>query len=244
MSSDLRRIALIATVTALSVTALIAILALLTQDFGETQLRILATTGGFGLASLIAMRGTVLLEHGRQLTLGRAVIALSILSFVIEMWIIWLDTNSEAAWKSYVCSIAAAGALGQIAGMIARRRATDPPSIAPLVWAAGACAVVGAVMAWTAALEEIDDSGYYRVFGVVVVLDVLLLALQPVVRRLGSPTRPAPASPSETGFVCVLADGRRLRSGAGNDLPAAVAEALRNLERRGERVTRIEFGGG
>jgi hypothetical protein len=31
---------------------------------------------------------------------------------------------------------------------------------------------------------------------------------------------------------------------AGDDLPEAVAETLRSLQGRGERVTRIELGGG
>jgi hypothetical protein len=236
MDTDLRRLLLIAMVSALSLTALIAILALLTQDFGETQLRILATTGGFGLSSLIAMRGTALIDQGRYLALGRAVLGLSALSFLIELWILWLDTDSEVAWKSYVCSIAVAGALGQIAGMIARRRPTDPPSMGLLVTGAGTCAVILAVMACFAALAEVDDAGYYQFFGAVAVLDVLAVVLQPVVRRLG---QPAPAA-REGRFTVVLADGRRIEREAGADLPAAVAKSLRE---HGDRVTRIELRG-
>jgi hypothetical protein len=236
-NADLRRLLLIATVTALSVTALIAILALLAGDFDDRQLRILATTGGFGLSSLIAMRGTALIDRGRYLTLGRTVIGVSALAFLIELWILWLDTDSEAAWKSYVCAIAVAGALGQIAGMIARQRATDPPSIGFLVTGAGTCAVVLALMACYAALAEVEDAGYYQLFGAVAVLNVLALVLQPVVRRLG---QPAPAA-HEGHFVLLLADGRRIEYEAGTDLPAAVANSLRE---HGGRVRRIEFGGG
>ncbi len=176
----LRRFLLVATIAALSLTALIAIVALLAADFGETELRILATTAGFGLVSLIAMRGTALIDQRRQQALGRAVIGLSALAFVVELWAVWLDTDNSAAWKSYVCVIAAAAAVGQIAGMIGRRRPTDPPSIAPLVWASATCAVVLALMSISAAVAEIDDAGYYQLFGVVAVLDVLGIALQPV----------------------------------------------------------------
>jgi hypothetical protein len=244
MDTDLRPLLLVATVSALSLTALVAIVALLTSDFGDTQLRILATTGGFGLASLIAMRGTALLDQRRHVALGRTVIGLCALSFLIELAILWLYIDSEEAWKSYVCAIAFAVALGQIAGMIARRRETDPPSIGPIVWAAGTCGVISAVMATAAALLEIDNGGYYRGFAVVVVLNVLLITLQPVVRRLSTRAPAAPSESSRANFVCVLADGRRVEGDADDDLPNAVADALRGLRRRGERVTRIELGGG
>jgi len=243
-NAELRRLLLTATVVALSLTALVAIFALLARDFGDTQLRILATTAGFGLASLIAMRGTVLLDQGRHRSLARAVIILSAVSFLLELVAVWVATDSAAAWKSYVCAIAAAAALGQIAGMLARIRPTDPPSIGALVLSASICAVVLAAMAILAALAEIDDAGYYQLFGVIAVLDVLAFVLQPVVRRLGAPAPPPKvrADPTGSGFVCVLADGRRIEHDAGSDLPNAVASALRGLHERGERVARIELG--
>jgi hypothetical protein len=242
-STELRRLLLIATVTALSVTALIAIVALLAGDFDDTQLRILATTGGFGLSSLIATRGTALLDQRRQLNLARAVIALAGIAFLAELWVLWVDSNSDVAWKSYVCAIAGAGGLGQIAGMIARRRPTDPPSMGGIVWGAGTCAAVLALMACYAALAEVDDAGYYQLFGVVAVLDVLGVILQPVLRRLGTPAAVSDraAGPRAGKFVVVLADGRRIEHEAGQDLPSAVAGALRSA---GGRVTRIELGDG
>jgi hypothetical protein len=135
-----------------------------------------------------------------------------------------------------VCSIAVAGALGQIAGMIARRRPTDPPSIGFLVTGAGTCAAVLALMACFAAIAEVDDAVYYQLFGAVAVLDILALVLQPVVRRLGEPSPRA-----RTGhFAIVLADGQRVEYPVGADLPSAVANSLRE---HGDRVRRIELGG-
>jgi hypothetical protein len=104
-STDYRRLLLIAAIGALSMTALIAILALLAGDFGDTQLRILATTGGFGFTSLLAMRGTALLDQRRHVGVGRAVVGMAALSFLCELWILWLDDDSETAWKSYVCTV-------------------------------------------------------------------------------------------------------------------------------------------
>jgi hypothetical protein len=186
-NSELRRLLLIATVTALSVTALIAIVALVAGDFGDTELRIMGTTAGFGLCALIATRGTALLDQHRYETLARTVIGLSALAFLIELWVVWVDDDSEAGWKSYVCAIALAVAFGQVAGMIARRRETDPPAVRVIVWAAGVCAIVLAAMGCVAAIAEVDSAGYYQAFGVIAVLDLLGVVLQPVVRRLGAP---------------------------------------------------------
>jgi len=239
----LRRLLLIATVTALSVTALIAIVALVLGDFGDTELRIMGTTAGFGLCALIATRGTALLDQHRYETLARAVIALSALAFLIELWVVWIDDDSEAGWKSYVCAIALAVALGQIAGMIARRRATDPRAVGAIAWPAGVCAIVLATMGCIAALAEVDSAGYYQAFGVVAVLDILAVVLQPVVRRLGTPS-PTATGRSASGFTVVLANGRRSEHEARGDLPEKVAAALREARSRGERVTRIELGNG
>jgi hypothetical protein len=237
----LRRVLLVATIAALSLTALIAIVALIAAEFGDTELRILATTAGFGFATLLAMRGTVLLDQGRHQTLARAVIGFSALAFLVELWPVWINSDDSAPWKSYVCVIAVAVALAQIAGMLGRRRTSDPPSIRVLIWAAGICAVTLGVMAVTAALAEISDAGYYQLFGVVAVLNVLAIALQPVVRRLGSP---APAAGEGERFVCVLSNGRRVERAAGPDLADSVARALRELNGHDERVTRIELGSG
>ena len=240
-NARLRRLLLVGAILALSITAIIAIVALLAGDFADTELRILATTGGFGLSSLIAMRGTALLDQRRHVALGRAVILLSALSFLIELWILWLDDDSELAWKSYVCSISIAIAAAQIAGMLSRQRATDPAWIPRLVWAAGTSAIVLAGMGWAAAIGEISRAGYYRALGAMVVLNAFLVLLQPVVRRLGRPA--AEIEGSSRRFVLVLADGSHIRR-EGADLPDAVARALREAEQSGRRVTRIELRDG
>ena len=241
--TELRRLLLVATVSALSLTALFAIFALLVGRFDETQVRILATTGGFGLASLLAMPGTRLLQEGRHVELGRLVVFLATVTFVLELWAVWIATDSSLSWRSLAVAVSATTAVAQIASSLARQRATDPEAVALLRLGAGVCAVVLALLISVAALAKVDDTGYYRLLGAVGVLDVLLVALQAVVRRFGA--APARAEPSRMGFVCVLADGRRVRPpSSGRDLPSAVAAALRELERRGERVRTIELGEG
>jgi hypothetical protein len=236
----LRRFLLLSLVTALSVTALVAILAVLGGAFGDTEWKVLATTGGFALASLFAMRGTILLDQGRHRDLGWAVVGLSALAFLLLLKVVWIDTgDSEITWKALAVTAGFAGALGQIATSLARRRPSDPPSLRPLTWAAGACALTLEALIAFAAIAEVDDGGYYRFLGAVFILDVLLVALESVVRRLGA--RPEVA-PGQAAFVCVLADGRQVRRETrAHDLPNEVASALRELTARGERVRSVEL---
>jgi hypothetical protein len=236
-----RRVLLLAMVTALSVTALIAIVAVLGGTFGDTEWKILATTGGFALASLFAMRGTILLDQGRHRDLGWTVAALSALAFLLELKVVWIDHgDSDVTWKALAITAGFAGALGQIATSLARRRPSDPPSVRPLGAVAGVCALTVEALIAFAAIAEVDDGGYYRFLGAVFILDLLLVALESVVRRLGA--RPA-VEAGHAAFVCVLADGRQVRREArAHDLPTAVASALRELTARGERVRSVELG--
>ena len=235
-----RRILLFAVVSALSLTALIAIVAILSGDFHETEWKVLATTGGFALASLFAMRGTILLDQGRHRDLGWTVVALSALAFLLELKVVWLDEgDSEVTWKALAITAGFAGALGQIATSLARRRPNDPPSLRPLGWAAGACALTVELLIAIAAIQEIGDAGFYRFLAAVFVLDVLLVALESVIRRLGGP---APVPAGAASFVCVLRDGERIRPQAHDrDLPTAVAGAIRELTARGKRIRSIEL---
>src|SRR3954452_16539751 len=118
-----RRILLRAIVAALSVTALVAITALLGGSFGDTEWKALATTGGFALASLFALRGTILLDQGHHRRLGWAVVGLSALAFLLLLKVVWIDDgDSEVTWKALAITAGFAGALGQIATTLARRR--------------------------------------------------------------------------------------------------------------------------
>jgi hypothetical protein len=236
----LRRFLLISVVMALSLTALIAIAAVLGGSFGDTEWKVLATTGGFALACLFAMRGTILLDRGQNRRLGWAVVGLSALAFVLLLKVVWIDRgDSDVTWKALAISAGLAGALGQIATSIARRRPTDPPSLRPLSWAAGGSALTVEALIAYAAVFEVGDGDFYRFLAAVFILDVLLVALESVVRRLGA--RPAVAA-GHAAFVCVLADGRQIRREArAHDLPDAVASALRELGARGQRVRSVEL---
>ena len=134
----LRRVLLVATIAALSLTALIAIAALIAAEFGETELRILATTAGFGFATLLAMRGTVLLDQGRHQRLARAVIGFAALAFIVELWPVWINSDDSAPWKGVLAPVAIGGFIFVAAvtiGPTSGGSFNPARSIDPAIWA-------------------------------------------------------------------------------------------------------------
>jgi peptidoglycan/LPS O-acetylase OafA/YrhL len=213
-------------VASLCLTAAAAIVALVSGDFGDTQLRVILTTTAVSLYGLLALPAGVLLDRERMRVLAYAVIALSVLGFVLFMNIVWIewDDSGEVAWKSTLVVSVAAGALAQIAASQSRRRADDSPAIEWLTLASSGAALLLAAMVSIAALAEIDDAGYYRALGAVAVLDVLLLILPPVLRR----GRASTAEGAQRVRLVVEAD-------------AAVADALaKDVESRGGRIVSRE----
>jgi hypothetical protein len=79
-------------------------------------------------------------------------------------------------------------------------------------------------------LGSIDDGGYIRLLGVFGVLDVLLLVVIAVLRRGVGPV-------DQTHRMRV--DGRLVEA-AGRDFAGAVANAIREAERQGTPVRRVE----
>jgi O-antigen/teichoic acid export membrane protein len=184
-SDDLRRLLLRLVVVSLVVTAAVAIVALLASDFGDTQLRVILTTGAVSLYGLMALPAGILLEQGRFRPLARAVAVAVATAFVLVVYLIWAEWNDtgETEAKITVVATTVAGVLAQVAAALSRRRAEDSLWVVRLTAASiGAGALLGAMIV-VAVLAEVDDSGYYRLLGAVAVADVLLLALPPVLRR-------------------------------------------------------------
>jgi hypothetical protein len=83
--------------------------------------------------------------------------------------------------------------------------------------------------------NEIDDGGYYRTLAALAVLNVFLIVVQPLLRKLEPAAR--------GGFrvrVATEPGGEQELELSGRDFADAVARAIRKLEREGRRVNRIE----
>ena len=219
---------------ALSTSALLAIGILLLGDFDETQARILVTTGLIGLFSLLALPGGVLLDQGRHPALAWTTIGLAASSFVIAMNLTWGDVDSENLWKVAGSATAVTGAFSQAATATSRRRASDTAAVRTLFLLSLGSVSLLASLILVAIWDEVDGEGFYRFLGAIAVLNMLLVLLQPVARRLGGTSTAAPSErPREDTY-------RLTFTLQGVPAQRAVAEAKLALERGGAKVENVE----
>jgi hypothetical protein len=177
------------------------------------------------------------------------------ITFVAALVLIWpqWDDPAEASWKTLVVLAAVTGALAQACGVESRRRPDDSSAATRLaITSHGSVAVVAGLVS-VAAIAEVDDGDYYRWLAAVAVANVLFVVLQPIARRF------AASAIRRRGhrLVCVLSGppgslppkGYRARREApatidcevgGVDFAAAAATAIRELERDGTLVLRVE----
>lgn len=226
-----KRALLRAIVASLTATALLAIGILLFGHFGETEGRILMTTmllAGYGL---LALPAGFLFDQERLTRLAWTVLALASAGFTFSAALVWSgDDPPEELAKTAGTIAAFAFASTQIAALAARRRERDSRSVQRLFRASTALVLVLALMAAAAAWAEIDSQVYYRTLGAGVVLDVLLVALQPILavaRRVPTAHRVR---------ILVEGGGEVETTVEAPDFASAAAKAISTTERDGSRV--------
>jgi hypothetical protein len=195
----------------------------------------------------------VLLDQGRYRWLAWAGLAVSTSAFAVAMVLVWRDWEAEGGeglWKTLAVLASFAAAISQTAMTTSRRSPGDTPAVRLLWGASVGLAALAAAMISVAAIQEIDSDGFYRVLGAVVVADVFLVVAQSIARRMTGGgavsvhalrlTLDRPAGTRPEGFR-VTGDGAVVEADvAGADFAAAVATAIRALERGGARVERVE----
>ncbi|MFQ6027508.1 MAG: hypothetical protein ACE5Q6_08455 [Dehalococcoidia bacterium] len=195
------RIFLISTLVSLVVTALIGIGIFILGDFGDTQVRLLLTTlviGGFSLTGLAnALRGGAWwLWALRPVGVAASVIALVMV--LLRVWGVFPD--ERATWQSLGTLTVLAVTLAHISLLGLLR----PQANLVRLWRTGALVAAATLAALiVAGLFEFFDNGfrepYFRLLGVVAILDVLgTIGLAPLSRltpvqsaRTSSPDRTA-----------------------------------------------------
>jgi MFS family permease len=229
-----KRILVLAIVASLSVTAVLAIGTLLFGDFGEREGRILTTTALLAGYGLLALPAGFLLDQRRLPRLAATLLVLASTGFGIAIVSVWMSEPPAALPKSMGTVTAFAIASTQIAALAARQRDNDPALVRRLYAASTATALVLAAMITAAAWAEIGSSGFYRILAALAVLDVLLVALQPILaltRPVGIPYRLR---------ILVEPDDMIETTVEAPDLASAAARAIRTIERSGREVTAIE----
>ena len=228
-----RSVVLTAVAVSLTATALLAIGILLFGSFGETEGRILGTTMMVAGYALVALPAGFLLDQSRDRSLATTLLGLAAAGLALALFSVWSGGSSAELGKTILTVTVFAVAASQTAALVARRRRDDPASVGVLFAVSCVLALSLATMATLAAWAEIGSSVYFRVFGAVAVLDVLLVLLQPVI---------ALARPRGEVYHLRLAvdHGDELeRDVEAADFAAAASRAIRQTERTGRRVIRV-----
>jgi hypothetical protein len=185
-----RRIAVIAIVVSLSATALIGIVTLLSGDFGETQGKVLLSTlliAGFSITVLchLAVVGRALQVVG-FIGVGVSTVALAVgLVLIWRDWYAADDTDFLLKTLGVSSVLAISFAHANLLLLLGQRR---NQVVRLLLYATVALIAIVALMLCLpiASGGEIpeDPDIYWRVFGVVAILDVLGTIVLPVTGRL------------------------------------------------------------
>ena len=212
--------------------AVYAIGVLAVGRFGSTQARIVGTTALLAAFSLLAFPAVVLTEQRRAPRLALATATVAGAGAVLAITALWWP--SSVTGRAALTGAVVAAAVTQSAALSARRSSDEPPHLRHLYRASVVTAVVLAAMLVVQIWGSLHSPGYGRAIGVMVVLDALVVALQPVLGRL----RP-PAAHYRLRLTLETEEAPLLDVDA-PDLAAAAAKAIHEAERRGGHVRRLE----
>ncbi|GHB91495.1 hypothetical protein [Cerasicoccus arenae] len=181
----------------LSLTALIGIATVLTGEFGELQLKILATTFTISAASICAMACAAFIEKRAMPALGWTGIGLNFLAATMLLFAMWAELGDEYYWKITITLI--------VLGLgFAHALLLQLPDLGkkhdwiPAIAAASVAAL--AVFIIVAFWGEIDNEGYYRGLAVISIIVVLFTLIIPIMMKLAKPdvvSNPPHLTPTE-----------------------------------------------
>jgi hypothetical protein len=149
---------------------------------------------------------------------------------VLSVSLIWIDDRPVWLWKTWAVIGTLTLAAAQGCAVESRRRDSDSPLVNRLVTGSAVSGAILTGLGVLAILTEIQDGGFYRLLGAVAIIDVLCVVLVAVFRRAAGPVGRRHR---------IRIDGRLVES-PGRDFAAAAANAIREAERGGREVRRIE----
>ncbi|MDX6656720.1 MAG: hypothetical protein QOH62_1513 [Solirubrobacteraceae bacterium] len=241
--ADLRRVAGWALVGGLCVAAAVAIVALLSGSFDDTDWRVVGTSLGFSVFTSTGAAGLALRlrDTTSARALGTTSAAASAIAFVLLVGSLWTD-GSEDLWRAFG-TVAVLALWSAHASLVLRSaRPTDSATIRSMcavsIATLGIDATVGA-LAILGALDGTDVESAARVLAALIVIGLLSTALPPLLRRLQSSAQLAVAPAAATAFGAPRSTRNRLeqgvaevadRLGAMNLPPDARAEVARLRE--------------
>ena len=162
----------------------LALLFLLFGTFEGASWKILTTVVVAGLYSLLALPGARLLDKGRSSILAWSAVLLAALGFLWAFRIVWsgLD-DADGSWRLLVTLTACSTAVSQVCATTVRRRPTDPASVDRLYGVSNLLVYALAGIITLASWNAVGSGAFlWRVLGVLAILDIFSVVLQPVFR--------------------------------------------------------------
>jgi hypothetical protein len=209
-SSTYRRTAAALTIGSFSLAALMGIVALLAGgSFGDGEGRVLLTTLIVGCASIcmlcfLATSGTRWAATG---VAGALVLVVPVVTSLVLVWTDWdlFDSDSDGLLKTFGIGVVAAVTLAQICLLLALAGARH--SLALVLWSTVVLAVLLALLVSGMILGGVGADDWWRVLGVIAILDVLGTLVTIALARFGR-HEPAPATGSgSAGLQVTLSPG-------------------------------------
>jgi hypothetical protein len=193
MAGSPRRTLLNVLIASLTIAAFVAIVALLGGEPDETTGRIVVTFFAVSLYSATSLGGLTAAAHPQSRRLATAIWAFSGAGLLVAVLAIWDSAESEElqrlAWAAAVAAVSAAH-VGLIA---ARGRGNDTRAIRIGETLTCACVLLLAGLAVRAIASDVDDESYFRLLGVVAILDAYGTFAIPLIRVLRAEPRPSAA---------------------------------------------------
>lgn len=237
----IRRIAVVVIIVSLALTAALGVIALLSGDFGDVQTRILLTTllvAGFSITALCHLA-----VASRPIrAIGFVGIAISVVALALGLFLIWgafewYDAAGGILRWFAVTSIAAASlAQANLLLLLAGRRHTLVK--VGLAVTVASIAIIFAMLTFPILTDDVigDGETYWRILGVVAIVDALGTIVVPVVaiflrddRATHSTQRPSDQASTEVTVRLPALLVERLMNAAaarGATLDAVVDEAV------------------
>jgi hypothetical protein len=199
---SLRRVFLLGAAALASVAALVAIVTVVSGDFGETEGKIFATLATTFAAGSALVAGLALLGRRESPLLGYAGIGLALTGFVLWSAQIWGEFAGDGYWK--LVGVLTAWSLAVLIVTTNRLMLSSPSLVRVLYPATGAAAGGAALVVTVMILRERGDG--WQLFAVLLILALLAEVLAPILERYGgSGERPAERLLGVVGGVEVFA---------------------------------------
>ena len=182
-----RKGAIYGIIVSFSIAAIVGIIALLSGDFGDTQGKIILTTLLMGASSITALCHLAIADRAMRLV-GFVGLAASAIALITGLVLIWRDWN-DSAFEDWLKAFATAGVLAVsfahanlLLLLAGRRRLVIRIGlmITLVMIAAVAIMIILPVVSDGEIPGFENDEWYWRLFGVVGILDVLGTVVVPV----------------------------------------------------------------